>query len=342
MNILHGTSSVSLQSTRYLADSLKKKGYNTEILIYRSNSLLKGYEDKNIDISIRKIWKYPVYALRIIKELNQSIKKYDVFHFHYGRTFLPYNLDLYILKKLRKTVFMEYHGSEIRRKSVFQKHNNNLEAFSGVSDDKSFKMQKRVAKSVNGVIVHDHELLENLYDFEVPIHILPLRINVHQFERISNNRNKRITIVHAPSKRKTKGTDYILSAIESLSMKYSIEFKLIEGVSNHEFKNILKMADIVIDQLIIGSYGMYSIESMAFGKPTICYLREDLIDSFPEKPPIYNANINNIKERLEILIQDEELRKIIGEQSRAYVEKYHNSDFVANEAIQIYENANPC
>ena len=35
-------------------------------------------------------------------------------------------------------------------------------------------------------------------------------------------------------------------------------------------------ADLIVDQLIIGWYAMFAIESMALEKPVICYLREDL------------------------------------------------------------------
>ncbi|GAK00997.1 hypothetical protein JCM19055_4134 [Geomicrobium sp. JCM 19055] len=40
-------------------------------------------------------------------------------------------------------------------------------------------------------------------------------------------------------------------------------------------------ATVVIDQLRIGSYANLTMESMALGKPVICYVREDLVSKFP-------------------------------------------------------------
>lgn len=338
MRILNGTSSVSLQSTRYLSDALIELGYEADILVYKPNSLLVGYEDININIDTKKYLKYPFYILKIMITFLKSTFKYQVFHFHFGRSFFPYNLDLIVLYLLGKRVYMEYHGSEIRRRSVFERMNNSLESFSGVDDDVSYKLQKRVSRFINGIIVHDHELMENLYNFNKPVHLLPLRIDIRKFTPKYPESRDEIIIVHAPSKRKTKGSQYILKAINNLSSKYRIKFTLIEGVPNSELKKLIMESDIVIDQLIIGSYGMYSIESMAMGKPTVCYLRDDLIEKFPEVPPIYNANIYNIEERLEELITDYSLRYNLGKKGRKYVEEYHDSRKIAKRALNIYEN----
>jgi len=336
MRILNGTSSVSLQSTRYLSDALIELGHEADILVYRSNSLLIGYEDININIDIKKHLKYPAYILKIMIVFLKCIFKYQVFHFHFGRTFFPCNLDLFVLHLLGKSIYMEYHGSEIRRKSIFKNMNDSLEYFSGVDDNVSYKLQKRISKFSNGILVHDYELMENLYNLGKPVYLLPLRIDVGKFIPKYPESTDEICIVHAPSKRKTKGSQYILKAIDNLSSRYKIKFILIEGVPNSELKKIIMESDIVIDQLIIGSYGMYSIESMAMGKPTVCYLREDLIDKFPEIPPIYNANINNIEEKLEELITDYSLRYDLGKRGRKYIEEFHDSRKIAKKALEIY------
>lgn len=87
---------------------------------------------------------------------------------------------------------------------------------------------------------------------------------------------------------------------------------------------VYSSADIIIDQLIIGTYGVLSIEAMALGKPVITYISDDMIKTLPTDLPIHNANIYNIKNRIEELIIDSNLRKELGIKGRKYVERYHD------------------
>lgn len=338
MKIINGISSVSLQSTRYLSDALRELGHESDIVVYRGNRLLIGYEDINLDLNMKNYFKYPRYIVRILRFFFHCIKKYDVFHFHFGHSLLPKNIDLWLLRKLNKKVYMEYHGSELRRKSVYEAKNVYNKGFSGVEDKISYKMQWRIAKNVNGIIVHDYELKEHLYDFGVNEFVLPLRIEIKRFIPNYPKKTSKVLIVHSPSNRETKGTLFLIEAIDQLSKNYEIDFRLVEGLSNEKAKEIYEKADIIVDQLLIGTYGMFAIESMAYGKPTVCYIREDLINSFPEPPPICNANINNIKEKLEELIIDFDFRYQMGIKGRKYIEKYHDSNLLANKAVEIYNS----
>ena len=105
-------------------------------------------------------------------------------------------------------------------------------------------------------------------------------------------------IVHAPNHRNLKGTEFMISEIEKLKSKgFSIDFNVLEGIDNKRVINEVKNADIVIDQLIIGWYAVFSIEGMACSKCTMCYLEEELLDFYIYKkllsspPPIVNINL---------------------------------------------------
>lgn len=338
LKILHGTSTVSLQSTRYLADALTSMGHQSTILVYRGNPLLVGFEDVNLEIDPQNYLKYPWYLCKILYAFFRSAFYYDVFHFHFGYSLLPQNLDLWLLKRLNKKVFMEYHGSEVRRESVYAAHNPDREGFSGIAERESYKKQKRVARHVDGIMVHDRELADQLYDFPVKVFQLPLRIDLARFTPSYPRPGSRLRIVHSPSRREVKGTAHVIKAVETLSLKYDLEFILVAGRDNREAKKLYQSADIVVDQLLVGTYGMLAIECMAYGKPTVCHLRDDLLDSFPEKPPLHNANPDNLERRLEELIIDFDLRRELGRRGRRYVEKYHCSKVVARQVIEIYNS----
>ena len=61
-----------------------------------------------------------------------------------------------------------------------------------------------------------------------------------------------------------------------------------------------------------------------------------MIEQFPEELPIISASIDTIKERLEELLRDAELRNSLGMRGREYAENYHNYEIIAFLLRDIY------
>ena len=135
-----------------------------------------------------------------------------------------------------------------------------------------------------------------------------------------------------------KGTNFIKDAIEQLSSKYDFEFRYMEKMPRHEALKLMRSADIIIDQLILGHHGFLAVEAMAFGKPVLCYLKPSILKDYPAEIPIVNANPETIYNELEKLIVNSQLRHDIGVRGRAYVEKYHASKILAAEMVSIYND----
>ncbi len=146
--------------------------------------------------------------------------------------------------------------------------------------------------------------------------------------------------MHAPSVKATKGTKYVKQAIEDLK-KAGLDFEYIEvfGISHKEAVQMYSEADIIIDQLMLGSHGAFACEAMALGKPVICYILDELLETYPDGFPIVNANPDNIATVLEELVCSPEKRHEIGMKSRAYVEKVHDIRVVAKKLLAIYNAA---
>lgn len=74
------------------------------------------------------------------------------------------------------------------------------------------------------------------------------------------------------SNKAKKGTEYIIKAVNELKNEgYKVNLILIENMPHKKVIEYYKNSDIVIDQLLIGWYGMVSIEGMALGKPVCIY-----------------------------------------------------------------------
>ncbi|MEU9609090.1 glycosyltransferase [Streptomyces sp. NPDC048057] len=135
---------------------------------------------------------------------------------------------------------------------------------------------------------------------------------------------KRPVVLHAPSARWSKGTDRILPLLEDLDSRRIIEFQLAEDVPWTTVRTMVKNADIVIDQFAIGTYGTFSCEGMAAGRPVIAYLDQDSLDACGVTPPIVNATPQTLALELERLLDDRDATARIGRESAAFAREYHD------------------
>ena len=129
----------------------------------------------------------------------------------------------------------------------------------------------------------------------------------------------------------------MVSAFNELKKKYdNIELVLVEGVKQEEAIEIYGSADIIVDQLNAGTYGVFAIESMALGKPVISYISDEMKLKLPEELPILSANKQTISTVLEYLVTHPFERNEVGIRGRRYVELYYDYRKVAVILRDIY------
>lgn len=337
--ILHGMVDVAGQGS-YAVKGLKYNGAEADLVVWYKNPF--SYSDhRSLHLS-----KNPLLApVTIVKLLYFSItatRKYDTFHFHFRHSLIPYNLDLPLLHMLHKKIFMEYHGSELRWSFL----RNIPETWPLKTDTHALNRQKKqhikIEKYVDGYILHDFELRKHMPPTQKPIYYIPLKIDVQSLiPNYPNPENKRPVIVHAPSNRAIKGTQYIENAIRKLQKKYDFSFILVENKTQEEAVRIYQSADIIIDQLLVGTYGVFAIEAMAMGKPVITNLSEDMSDSFPDDCPLVNANPENIADKIEFLLLHPELRRQLGIRGSQYARNYHDLRYVGQALLNVYNDTYP-
>lgn len=131
------------------------------------------------------------------------------------------------------------------------------------------------------------------------------------------------------AERNIKGSQYILAAIDRLiSEGYPVEYFCISNLKSNEMRYMQVQADILVEQLIYGSWGSTGVECMALGKPVICYMRQSCKDfflkTFPEynELPIIEANTSNIYQVLKKAVTDTEFREKEGIKSRKFAERH--------------------
>jgi len=159
----------------------------------------------------------------------------------------------------------------------------------------------------------------------------------------THTENAPIVVAHSPNHRGAKGTEFLLKAIENLQSEgLPVSLLLIENRSNEEVLHILtEKADILVEQLIFPGHGLSAIEGMASGLPVISNLSNNDYTThyrryaFFDECPLVSATPETITDTLRELICNATLRQLLGDASRAYVEKYHSYRFGAYVFGQI-------
>jgi len=306
MRILHGPHDYGGAGFK-ISRAQRKLGHQSDFAVFRPS-----FSRFPADFVLRDKKEFWTRSKKLFFFLK-CLRDYDIFHLHSESIFAAEFRDIPLLKKLGKKIIFHFHGSDIRGK----------------------KMHPRI-KLADAHLVSTPDLLEY-----VPDGIwIPQPIDLDYWKSLSvEKKEKVINIIHAPSQRKKKGTDLILSTLEELKGEgYPVELSLIEGKSYESLKSYYQKGDIFLDQILIGTYGNFSIEGMALKKPVCVFITEEASRLYPEELPVMNTSPGNLKQNLIKLIEDEKLRKELGEKGRAYVEKYHDVQKIALKCLSIYRN----
>lgn len=245
------------------------------------------------------------------RALSTLLPTTDLFHFYFGLTLVPQSLQYPLLRAFGKRSVMHYLGTDIRGKSP-------RELASG--------------KKAGLEIVGSYDALRWVPEATV----IPPGLDVASIEPAPPSERARPVILHAPSSRRRKGTEHVIAAIESLDA----DLELVEGLPHEEAFERYRNADIVVDQLSSGWYGLFAIECMALGKPVVTFLRDDGVERTRQALgvdiPIVSATVETLRERLRPLVDDAAERRRLGAASRAYVERVHDVEQVTDRLLEVY------
>ena len=203
------------------------------------------------------------------------------------------------------------------------------------------KYQRRFLDFVNGichgVLVVDPEL----QTYAPQAMIVPRIIDIARWEAVPPSLTGPLKIVHAPSNRLFKGTDYVIDAVEKIRAQgHEVELTLIENMSHQEARQAYQQADVVVDQLRIGWFGVLAVEAMALGKAVVSYVRDDLKHHLPHPAPLVIANPDNIYDVLAKLAADPAMVRELGRRGREYVTQHHSAAEVSRVLLYLYQSAN--
>jgi glycosyltransferase involved in cell wall biosynthesis len=288
---------------------LRKKGVDARLVLFKPRRL-RPYE---VDVVLNVPDSFVLRQFVQFRALAKLLPTTDVFHFYFGLTLVPKSIQFPILKAFRKKSVFHYMGSDIRGKTP---------------------QELAYGKRADAEIVGSYDAIR----WVPQAHVVPNGLDLTKYEPVSPPRNTPVRIVHAPTSRQKKGTDWLVKACADLP----VELDVVENTRHDEAIERYKRADIAVDQLNAGWYGVFALECMALGKPVVTFLHDEAVrkteEAFGVRLPLVPTTKETLAETLAPLVEDAHRREEIGRASRVYAERMHDANAVADRLIEIYES----
>lgn len=267
----------------------------------------------------------------------RALRYYDVLHYSFAHSILEYQLpgaallDLRAAARLGVPMLMTFHGCEAR--------GIGSGSCSLCSDGCDLLAKRKridlVRRHVRRLFVTTPDLLVDVPDAEwVPQAVQAVR----ELTPAPPKTEGPIIITHAPSHRGRKGTEHVVSACRVLKARgHDVELRLVEGMPRERALEVYREADIAVDQLLIGWYGVFSVEMMALAKPLVCYIDDDYVArSGLRELPIVRADPSTLVDVLDTLVTDRTALPGIGEAGRRYALEYHDPRVISRRYAGVY------
>jgi glycosyltransferase involved in cell wall biosynthesis len=291
--------------------ALRRKGVDARLVVFE-----RGRLHPEADWSLDRRGALPRRLAQQFAAFARLAPTTDVFHFYFGLTLIPKSVQFPLLRLLRKKSVFHYLGSDIRGKTP---------------------AELAYGKQAGAEIVGSYDAIRWVPE----AHVIPPGLDLRPFTPVPPSDAARPLVVHAPSNREKKGTQYVVEACRQLP----VELDIVEGVPHDVARERYARADIVVDQLNAGWHGVFALESMALGKPVVAHLKPDVVErsaeGFGVRLPIVPATKETLADALKPLIEQPALRRELGAAGRAYVEQVHDIDRIADHLIDLYRSLSP-
>jgi glycosyltransferase involved in cell wall biosynthesis len=121
-----------------------------------------------------------------------------------------------------------------------------------------------------------------------------------------------------------KGTAVIDTVLSELQAEGLIEYQRVGGVPHTELSKLVQDADIVVDQLLLGTYGAFAAEAMAAGRVTVGHVAKHVRDLLPSQLPIVEATTETLRDVIEHLVSDRASARVAAAAGYEYAKAVHD------------------
>ena len=306
MRVLHLNNPAQVATN--LVNAQRSLGIESSLVVTSTKGWHSNFDHNLSDIDTKQM----KGKLAVGKKLYDLIKECDILHYH-GQAVSEGYRDLVMWSGIMsKPVILHHHGSEIRN--------------------------KQYPKFASNLVKHRYVSTPDLLEFVPDAEWLPNPANLDNLRYSEPDIEGPLKILHAPTNRQVKNTEAVLSAISNLEEEgLDIQFTLVEDSQHSELLEQISSHDLIIDWLNpeFGIYGVFSIESMALGRPVICSLTDSLYDKY--NLPVVSIQPDDLASKITEFYNNRKLLVEVGKAGHDFVQKYHNPVESAKKVIKQYE-----
>lgn len=341
---------------KYLKEGLLELGHNVTLIA-------NGDSWKQIDGADRPIYKIkgnnPItkfwgYVVTPFFSLNK-LPEYDVFQLMNSDAFFAlFNTAMVkMLAKKAKVFSLLAAGDDY---TVLDAYNQHFLEYYVYDFDKSIFQYYDEKKKIGAMRIKNHKKIVNMasvvipcaYEYEMAYKnyhniykSIPFPINVDNIRYEENVVGEKIIFFHGLNRELGKGTPFIRAALDKLKNKYPNDVEvIIDGhMPYNKYLDVVKKANVIIDQCVGYSYGMTSCIAMAQGKVVMAGNHPEMQRALGIKPPIVwvKPDVEHIYSQLEKIVEKRSSIPEIGYKSRKFVEEHHHYVNIAQQYIDAWK-----
>jgi hypothetical protein len=247
--------------------------------------------------------------------------------------------DLEMLRRADITVGLVFRGSEIRDPAGHAAR----EPFSPYRDP-----EDALTKRLQTYVAVQHE---RLAEFDGPVFVttldllddvphatwLPQVLDIGRWRPGDPVLQRaRPIVLHAPSKEQVKGSAWVDAACEPLHEAGHIEYRRLSGVPFSQMPEMIASADIVIDQMALGAYGVLALQALASERLVIGHVSERVRARLDADLPILQADPPQLRQVLEQVLSDRSSAATVAAKGREYVTTFHSGAHSAQRLLEKF------
>lgn len=152
-------------------------------------------------------------------------------------------------------------------------------------------------------------------------------------------------VLHAPSVTWVKGTAELEPVLRALEAEGLIEYRVVTGVPHDEMPALVRGADIVVDQLLLGLYGVLACEAMAAGRVVVgnvpSHVRRRVVDVAGGDVPLVQATPDTLADVIRRICDDRAWARRTAAQGPEFVRDVHDGRMSARRLSEAFLGVTP-
>jgi len=273
----------------------------------------------------------------VVKELQARLLLRDVSHLldesfatiTGDQRFYDLRRDLDWLRAQGKSVGVVFHGSDIRSPRLHLAREP-FSYFQLLTDREQEEWENAASATRRLAIESGLPLFVSTPDLLLDLpeaSWLPLVIDPSAWRPASQVfSHPKLRVLHVPSRRNPpiKGTSYVEPVLKRLAAEGLVEYLSPESVPHGQMPALVGSVDVVIDQILTGSYGVAAIEAMAAGRVVIGSIGVEVRERVGAQIPVVDSGPDGLEHAIRAIVADPDGYAATASQGPAFVAEHHS------------------